>query len=95
MATTHPRQQNLHAVEIRPIHIFYSYRFIFAPETIGAITYISKNITKLKKNTIAGFVVTCIGDSKQFSFIESKEKGTAKVGYVGESGTKFDYVVLG
>ena len=28
-------------------------------------------------------------------FIESKEKGTAKVGYVGESGTKFDYVVLG
>ncbi len=28
-------------------------------------------------------------------FIESKEKGTAKVGYVGESGAKFDYVVLG
>jgi hypothetical protein len=28
-------------------------------------------------------------------FIESKEKGTAKVGYVGDSGTKFDYVVLG
>ena len=28
-------------------------------------------------------------------FIESKSKGEAKVGYVGENGTKFDYVVLG
>ena len=28
-------------------------------------------------------------------FIESKSKGEAKVGYVGDNGTKFDYVVLG
>ena len=28
-------------------------------------------------------------------YIESKSKGEAKVGYVGDSGTKFDYVVLG
>jgi hypothetical protein len=28
-------------------------------------------------------------------YIESKSKGEAKVGYVGENGTKFDYVVLG
>jgi len=28
-------------------------------------------------------------------YIESKGKGEAKVGYVGENGTKFDYVVLG
>tara|TARA_B110000908_G_C10165082_1_gene407957 strand:+ start:815 stop:1120 length:306 start_codon:yes stop_codon:yes gene_type:complete len=28
-------------------------------------------------------------------FIESKGKGEANVGYVGDSGTKFDYVVLG
>ena len=54
----------------------YSYRFIFAPETIGAVTYISKNIINLKKNTIAGFVVTCIGDSNQFSFVESKENNS-------------------
>ena len=28
-------------------------------------------------------------------YIESKSKGEAKVGYVCENGTKFDYVVLG
>ena len=28
-------------------------------------------------------------------FIESKSKGEAKVGYAGDNGTKFDYVVLG
>ena len=28
-------------------------------------------------------------------FIESKSKGKAEVGYVGDNGTKFDYVVLG
>jgi hypothetical protein len=28
-------------------------------------------------------------------YIESKSKGEAKVGYVGDNGTKFDYVVLG
>ena len=28
-------------------------------------------------------------------FIESKSKGESKVGYVGDNGTKFDYVVLG
>ena len=28
----------------------YSYRIIFIPETIGSIVYLSKNITKMKKN---------------------------------------------
>jgi hypothetical protein len=28
-------------------------------------------------------------------YIESKSKGEARVGYVGDNGTKFDYVVLG
>ena len=50
----------------------YTYRFIFAPETIGAISYINKNITKLKKNVIAGLVITCVGDERNFSFLPSK-----------------------
>ena len=36
----------------------YSYRIVFAPETIGAIAYISKNYDALTKNVIAGFNMT-------------------------------------
>ena len=40
----------------------FSYRFLFLPETIGSIAYIEKNYKKLIKNTLAGFVVSCVGD---------------------------------
>ena len=36
----------------------YSYKFLFVPETIGPLTYLSKNLKSLKKNTIAGFVLS-------------------------------------
>ena len=50
----------------------YSYRFIFIPETIGAVAYISKNLPNLKKNTYAGFILTCVGDNNNFSYLSSK-----------------------
>ena len=52
----------------------FSYRFLFLPETIGSIAYLSKNLKKLKKNVIAGYVLTCIGDDRNFSLLESKQK---------------------
>lgn len=54
----------------------YTYRFIFAPETIGAITYLSKNLEILKENVVAGFVVTCIGDDNCYSFVKSRYGNT-------------------
>lgn len=53
---------------------YFSYRFLFLPETIGAIAYINKNLKKLKKNTFCGFVVSCVGDDKNFSLINSPEE---------------------
>ena len=50
-----------------------SYRFIFVPETIGTIAYIKKNLSTLKKNTLAGYVVTCVGDKGKFSYMPSRE----------------------
>lgn len=50
----------------------YSYRIIFVPETIGSIAYISKNLRSLKKNVIAGFVLTCVGDDRAYSYLKSK-----------------------
>jgi len=54
----------------------YTYRIIFIPETIGSITYISKNLDYMKKNVIAGFVITCIGDNRAYSFLPSRKGGT-------------------
>ncbi len=50
----------------------YTYRIIFIPETIGSITYLSKNLAYLKKNMRYGYNVSCVGDDKNFSFLESR-----------------------
>ena len=51
----------------------FSYRFVFLPETIGSIAYLSKNVNKLKKNVIAGFNLSCVGDEKAYSHISSRQ----------------------
>jgi len=50
----------------------YSYRFVFLPETIGSIVYLHQNITELKKKVKAGYVLTCCGDDRCYSFVESR-----------------------
>ncbi len=54
----------------------YTYRIIFIPETIGSLTYISRNLEQMRKNTIAGFVLTCLGDNGDFSYLESRYGNT-------------------
>lgn len=54
----------------------YSYRFVFVPETIGSIAYINKNIRKLKKDLLAGFVINCAGDERDYSFVQTPEENT-------------------
>ena len=46
----------------------YTYRFVFLPETIGAITYIKKNYKDLKEKVISGLNNTCVGDEIKYSF---------------------------
>lgn len=50
----------------------YAYRILFLPETIGAITYLSQHYRMMKKNTIAGFTLSCLGDERCYSYIASR-----------------------
>jgi aminopeptidase-like protein len=51
-------------------------RFIFIPETIGSISYLSRNIGILKKNVVAGFNLSCIGDERMYSCMLSRDQNT-------------------
>ena len=55
---------------------FYSYRFVFIPETIGSIYYINKNLLRLKKNTLGIFNITCVGNESRISFLPTKYQNT-------------------
>ena len=52
-----------------------SLRFIFIPETIGSISYINTNFSKIK-NILFGFILTCVGDNKKFSMLTTKYNDT-------------------
>lgn len=55
----------------------YSYRFLFIPGTIGSITWLSLNEEKVEKIE-HGLVLTCLGDSGQFTYKKSR-RGNAEI----------------
>ncbi len=74
----------------------YTYRFLFVPETIGSIYSLSVLGDFWKKNLIAGFVITCIGDKGNFTYKRSR-RGDSLPDRVVEiilSQTEKDYKIL-
>jgi len=54
----------------------FSYRIVYTPETIGPIVYLAFNLNHLKEMTLAGFILTCVGDDRSFSFMPSRHGDT-------------------
>ena len=72
----------------------YSYRFVFIPETIGSINYIKKNFSNLKKNVLAGYVLSCLGHGKKLNILTKyKENFSYKIvdDYLSEK--KYDFII--
>jgi aminopeptidase-like protein len=56
---------------IETTNLRYSYRFVFVPETIGSIVYLSRHLDEMRKKVVAGYVITCAGDDGPFSYLYS------------------------
>lgn len=57
----------------RKKNLKYTYRFLFAPETIGALYNLSQKGRYWKKHLKAGYVVNCIGNSGNFTYKRSRQ----------------------
>ena len=80
---------------LKNLKLKYSIRFLFIPETIGAISWLYLNQNKIK-NIKHGLVLTCLGDSGHFTYKKSR-KGDAEIDetvvkILKESKKKFEVV---
>ena len=59
--------------KLKEKNLYFTYRILFIPETIGSIAYLANNnmYKYLKEEVIAGFQVTCVGDNESVSYIKS------------------------
>lgn len=53
-----------------------TYRFVFAPTTIGSISYLSLRGEHLREALLAGYVVTCVGAGERFTLKRSRRGDT-------------------
>ena len=89
MAVAAKLAQRLSGMRLR-----YSYRFLWAPGTIGAITWLAQNESILPRIK-HGLVLSCVGDSGRFNYKRSRH-GNAEIDRIVEHVLRYaggDFVV--
>ncbi len=89
------------ANEIKKRDTYYSYRFLFIPETIGSIVWLARNRNHTQRIKL-GLIATCLGDPGDFTYKKSR-LGSATIDKVceylldssGHAYTIEDYFPLG
>ena len=74
----------------------FTYRFVFVPETIGAISYLGLNGKYLKQHVKYGLVLTCVGNEGKFHYKKSK-RGNEEVDKIVENTLRhsdYDYEIM-
>ena len=56
-----------------PLPTHYSYRFVFAPGTIGAITWLARNTDRLKK-VVGGLTIVLVGDAGHLRYKRTRSE---------------------
>ena len=69
-------QTMVHKALAKRTDLKYTYRFLYMPETIGALLYLSLHGDHLKDKVDAGYVVTCTGHGEAFTYKRSKRGDT-------------------
>lgn len=54
----------------------YTYRFVYVPETIGALAFLDRRGEHLKKNLHSGFTLTCVGDEHPITYKKSPKENS-------------------
>jgi aminopeptidase-like protein len=67
---------------LKDLNLKYSYRFLFIPETIGAITWLSLNEDKLSKIK-HGLVATCVADPGKLTYKRTRD-GNSEINKIVE-----------
>lgn len=70
----------------------YTYRFVYVPETIGSITYLSQgnHLAQMKAHVKAGFNLSCVGDDRTYTYVASRY-GDTLADRVAQNVLRFHY----
>ncbi|MEQ8228970.1 MAG: DUF4910 domain-containing protein [Rhodospirillales bacterium] len=60
----------------------YTYRFVFAPETIGTMCWLMNNESTVVPRIHAGLVLSCLGEDDRFSYKQSR-RGDTEIDRIG------------
>lgn len=71
--------------ELNKRNLNFTYRGVFAPETLGVIAYLKKNGDILKKKVKSGMVVTCVADSGKTPVYKKTRQGNSLIDRVVEN----------